>query len=307
MPVPDVTSLRLPFLRCVADGKPHSFDEVCSLLAAEFKLPEAEKQAMRCQAGSVRALLVREGLLEAITSKEFRATRAGLAHLKASVAAPAPTPKQVLPEKGTPLPRPSPVPSAATVPVPAKAATPAANSGSAIHKVFEQAECALAGQVKHHLKTCSPVRFEQIVVDLLAAMGYASVRAAEPATVVGGPGDGGIDGILHPDPLGFSPVYVQAKKRDGNGLIGSPEVRGFLGALQTRGASRGVFVTSGRFSDDALAVCGSPLPNCRVVLIDGDQLVRYLIEYKVGVVVRATYEVKEVDAGYFAEPPQPSI
>jgi restriction system protein len=93
----------------------------------------------------------------------------------------------------------------------------------------------------------TPEFFERLVLDLLYAMDYGESRAALQHT--GKSGDGGIDGIISLDKLGLQKVYVQAKKWKGQ--VGSPEVQGFMGALQLRGAERGVLITSGSISGPA--------------------------------------------------------
>ena len=37
----------------------------------------------------------------------------------------------------------------------------------------------------------------------------------------------------------------------------------------------------------------------QIVLISGDELTRYMIEYNVGVSVKKTYELKKIDTDYF--------
>ncbi|MCR5023131.1 MAG: restriction endonuclease [Lachnospiraceae bacterium] len=43
--------------------------------------------------------------------------------------------------------------------------------------------------------------------------------------------DGGIDGIIKEDQLGFSSIHIQAKKWDPQRTVDSPEIDTFIGAL----------------------------------------------------------------------------
>ena len=136
--------------------------------------------------------------------------------------------------------------------------------------------------------------FEQLVLDVLHAMGYGTSR--QDLQRVGRSGDGGIDGIISLDRLGLQKVYVQAKKWQNQ--VGSPQIQGFMGALQLRGADRGVLITCGSISgpawDAARQARGS------VVLVDGKRLAQLMIEHGVGV-SHETVKVPKIDMDYFEE------
>src|SRR5690606_8784496 len=109
--------------------------------------------------------------------------------------------------------------------------------------------------------------------------------------------DGGIDGIVDQDALGLSRIYVQAKRYDVNSTVGRPEIQGFVGALHGNQANQGVFLTTGRFSHSAVAYADS-VPT-RVVLIDGRRLAALMIKYGVGVQVRRTVQIVQIDEDFF--------
>ena len=145
------------------------------------------------------------------------------------------------------------------------------------------------------LREQHPDFFEQAVVDVLNRMGYGG--AEQRGRRLGGSGDGGVDGVIDQDALGLSQIYVQAKRyRDGN-TVQRPEIQGFVGALAGKGASQGVFVTTSLFSKGARDYV-EQIPT-RVVLIDGPRLAELMIRYRVGVQIKRTYEVVEVDEDYF--------
>ena len=81
----------------------------------------------------------------------------------------------------------------------------------AIEAAHEQLRVQLADQVLQQVKACSPEFFERLVVDVLVAMGYGGSEE-DAAQAVGRSGDGGIDGIIKEDRLGFDTVYIQAKR-----------------------------------------------------------------------------------------------
>jgi restriction system protein len=159
------------------------------------------------------------------------------------------------------------------------------------HKAINE---ALADQLLDQLKTGTPAAFEQIVVDLLIAMGYGGANPM-PGTVVGRSGDGGIDGIIKQDKLGLDTIYVQAKRWDAN--VGRPAVQSFSGALTGLGAAKGVMITTSKFTDDAKTYA-QHLPH-KLILIDGDALARLLIDHQVGVTTTKTYTVNRLDSDYF--------
>ena len=153
----------------------------------------------------------------------------------------------------------------------------------------------LADQILDSVKDVPPAGFEQLVVGLLSKMGYGDGR------VVGQSGDQGIDGVLNQDTLGLEKIYVQAKRYT-SGQVGEPEIRNFSGSLVAKGATKGVFITTSTFSPTAQQTAQSiSLGSQFIRLIDGSELARLMIEHRVGVVTEVTYEVKKLDANYFAD------
>lgn len=141
----------------------------------------------------------------------------------------------------------------------------------------------------------SPEFFERLIIDLLVKMGYGG-SFAEAAEHLGRSGDGGIDGVIKGDRLGLDAVYIQAKRYAFDNVIGPGAIQQFIGALSTKGASKGVFVTTSRFSEGAKRIVP---PSQRLVLLDGRQLTDLLIEFGVGVRTVSAFEIKKIDADYF--------
>lgn len=183
----------------------------------------------------------------------------------------------------------------------AEPAAPAAEDATAtpeeaIQAAYGQLTGVLAEELLSKVLDCEPVFFEQLVVDLLIAMGYGGSKA-EAGERLGQSGDGGIDGVIREDLLGLDVVYLQAKRWDPSRRVGRPEVQAFAGALQGARASKGVFLTTASFSQQATTYVESI--SARVVLIDGRELARLMILYGVGVTVREHFEIKRLDEDYF--------
>jgi restriction system protein len=167
-------------------------------------------------------------------------------------------------------------------------------------ELLETGHSRLTGQLAvdllDRIKQSSPEFFEELVIDLLLALGYGGSRR-DAGRTVGRTGDGGIDGVISEDRLGLDMIYIQAKRWEGT--VGRPELQKFAGALQGQKALKGIFITSSTFTREAVDFARSI--GSRIVLIDGEQLSRLMIEHDVGVAVVASYQVKRVDSDYFAE------
>lgn len=172
-----------------------------------------------------------------------------------------------------------------------------ATPSEALEKAYDNLRDELANELLDKLRKASPPFFERVVVELLVKMGYGGSRA-DAGKAIGRSGDGGIDGIIKEDRLGLDVVYIQAKRWDSNS-VGRPDVMQFAGALQAQKATKGIFITTSRFTEDArsyVAQIGS-----KIVLIDGDQLTELMIDNDVGVATISQYPVKKIDSDYFDE------
>ena len=154
----------------------------------------------------------------------------------------------------------------------------------------------LEAEVLDRVRNAAPVFLERVVVDLLIAMGYGGGDAAM-GRVTGRTGDGGIDGTIREDALGLDEVYVQAKKYGDGNAVGGGDLRNFAGAIDAAGTTKGVFVTTAGFTRAARDyVARSPK---RIVLIDGKELARLMVQHGVGVRTRVRHEIKRIDEDYF--------
>ncbi len=163
---------------------------------------------------------------------------------------------------------------------------------------FSKLTKSLSADLIERVHSFSPAFFEQLIVDLLLAMGYGGGRA-EMGRSLGKSGDGGIDGVIKEDELGLDVVYVQAKRYAANNAVPVREVRDFIGSLEGHRASKGVFVTTSTFPSSAREFVERV--SKRVILIDGIELARLMIRHNVGVRVKDAYEIKKIDEDYFSE------
>ena len=155
---------------------------------------------------------------------------------------------------------------------------------------------SLADELLEQVRAATPSFFEQLVVDLMIAMGYGGSRK-EAGKATQATNDDGIDGIIKEDKLGLDVIYLQAKRW--SNTVHRPEIDKFIGALTRQRARKGVFITTSEFSAGAReAALGLDI---KVVLIDGVELARLMVENNLGVSVKQVYEVKQLDSDYFLE------
>jgi restriction system protein len=178
--------------------------------------------------------------------------------------------------------------------------TPAVSSTSTpedlIDRAITQVSDSLRDEILEQLLNVNPYRFEQVVIDLLFAMGYGGSRE-EAAMVTKKSGDEGIDGIINEDRLGLDVIYVQAKRW--KNTVGRPEIQSFVGALAGKQAHKGVFITTSSFGPSALDYAAM-VPQ-KVILVDGPRLATLMIEHHIGVSTTRMIALKRIDSDYFEE------
>lgn len=152
-------------------------------------------------------------------------------------------------------------------------------------------ERQVKSELLERLKTIDPYYFEKVVLRLLDKMGYGEPIGTPKSC------DGGIDGIINQDQLGFEKIYMQAK-RYCDKKVHEKEMRDFVGAIRGN-AGKGVFVTVSTFDEEARQRAYDA-PH-KIILIDGEALVDLMYKYGIGVQTTETYEIKELDEDFFAE------
>jgi restriction system protein len=154
---------------------------------------------------------------------------------------------------------------------------------------FSQIETQVKNELLEKLITIDPYYFEKVILILLRKMGYGDFIETSKS------GDGGIDGIINEDKLGLDKIYIQAK-RYGENKVREKEIRNFIGAM-SGDTSKGVFVTTSEFDKGATKKAHDA--HHTIILIDGRKLVDLMHQYNVGIQIKATYEVKELDEDFF--------
>lgn len=165
-----------------------------------------------------------------------------------------------------------------------------------LEKAFDSIESDLANDLLQKVMEQSAAFFEHLVVDLLVKMGYGG-SFADSARVTQLSNDEGIDGIIYEDKLGLDKIYIQAKRWANQ--VGRPTIQQFAGALVGQNATKGVFITTSDFSKEARQYVSGL--HQKIVLMNGRELAKYMIEYNVGVSVKKSYVVKKIDSDYFEE------
>jgi restriction system protein len=174
----------------------------------------------------------------------------------------------------------------------------AAEAGTPIDRALEaarQANGEVAAELLERINQQHPSFLERVVLQLLEAMGYTGARGS--TRHLGRSGDEGVDGVLRQDALGLDLIYVQAKRYASGRTVGRPELQAFAGALQGAQASRGVFITTSHFSRDATEFADR-VPQ-RIILIDGPELARLMVEHGVGVQTDQVFTLVKLDEDFF--------
>jgi restriction system protein len=156
---------------------------------------------------------------------------------------------------------------------------------------FSSIEKEVKTELLEKLKELDPYYFEKVILILLKRMGYGDFIETSKS------GDGGIDGIINEDKLGLEKIYTQAKRYNEN-KVREKDIRNFIGAM-SGDTSKGVFITTSTFDDSAIKKAREA--HHTIILIDGSKLVDLMHQYNVGVQIKTTYEVKEIDNDFFED------
>lgn len=160
---------------------------------------------------------------------------------------------------------------------------------------YTEIKNALIDELKARMLQLNPTQFEELVLDLIRALGYGDKTGKIEHT--GGSGDFGIDGIVHLDKLGLDKIYLQAKRYKPENKINSRQIQEFYGALKGRHATKGVFLTTSSYQESALQYAQTV--SGTLVLIDGNRIAELMIESGVGVSVKRNIVIPAIDNDYF--------
>jgi restriction system protein len=304
--IPRFYEMFKPMLEFLKDGKVHSMVEVKEYIANYFNLSEEEKNEM-LPGGSetrlnnrvywARTYLVKAGLVEIPERGKTKITERGLKVLEENPSVidvkflfKFPEFKQFQAK--------SKEKENSGTPQGGRDETEKSPEEIIEEKITEINE-AIKGELLDKILKLPPQFFERLVLDLIVKMGYGG-SFEEASKLLGKVGDEGVDGVIKEDLLGLDNVYLQAKRWSKDTVIGRPEIQKFVGALHGKGAKKGIFITTAKFSSDAFDYAES-IKDMKIILIDGDKLLDYMLKYNVGVETKRTIEIKKIDEGYFEE------
>lgn len=304
MAIPDYETLMLPLLKRLSDGKVRVLKDVMAELADEFKL-SADERAQLLPSGGTLTFASRVGWAKTYMKKAGLLTQpkrgtVEISSLGMDVLKRAPSRIDGRYLEQFPLflefKNASNARSNSMEVIESPSGAHDLTPDEVIEIAYRKSMAALGDDVLERVKSCSPAYFERLVVQLLIKMGYGGSRE-EAGRAVGKSGDGGIDGIINEDRLGLDAIYVQAKRWEG--VVGRPEIMKFVGALAGQRATKGVFITTSGFTQEAKDYAINS--QYKVVLIDGPRLADLMIEHDLGVSVAATYQLKRIDSDFFAD------
>ncbi|TBR43906.1 restriction endonuclease [Marinomonas agarivorans] len=155
---------------------------------------------------------------------------------------------------------------------------------------------ALAEDILERTRKVTPEFFEQLLINLLLAMGYGSTKEST-AHALGKSGDNGIDGVINQDPLGVDQIYIQAKRYAETNKVGAGEIRDFFGALNLKNAQKGLFITTSDFTASAKETAHQL--SSRIVLINGKELAKLMLRYNIGSRDEQVLHLKKIDEDFF--------
>lgn len=306
MAVPDFQSFMLPILRLTANG-PLRTVEAIDQISNEFGLSDEDRQEMLASGKQTR-------VANRVSWTFFHLTKAGLLQREArGVYGITTDGQQALAENPQRIdinflmarseryrqfrsvattPETNDEAGVIHVPVASEEGTPEER----IEAAFAELNAALQSDLQERVLAMHDSDFERLIIKLMLGLGYGAGGLGKRT---GGTGDGAIDGIITEDVLGLDVIYLQAKRYAHDSAIGPDKIREFAGAMDAHGITKGVFVTTSRYTKAAREY--AKRSHKRLRLIDGAELARLMVHYDIGVRSSRTMEVKRLDVDFFDE------
>ncbi len=305
--IPDYQTLMLPLLKLVADGHEHKYRDLIEELGVQFQVTDNERKELLAsgnqpifdnRVGWAKTYLKKAGLLDSPKRATFIITDLGRqtvaknpGRIDARYLKQFESFNEFINANKTTSDEEGIIDITAPISIDQ---TPE----ETLDKAYQRIRKSLASEILNKVVELSAAFFERLVVELLVKMGYGgSIKDAGKA--VGRTGDEGIDGTIKEDKLGLDIIYIQAKRWKPGNVVGRPELQKFVGALAGQGAKKGIFITTSKFTKEALEY--TPRNETKIVLIDGEQLAQLMIDYNLGITIQQTYELKKIDSDYFGE------
>ncbi|MFD1927316.1 restriction endonuclease [Sporosarcina siberiensis] len=274
--IPTIKELLIPYLDELRDGNTYSANELTQKIVKVFNLSESQR-IMKYETNTdtiflsrirgARYSLKKEGYIIEVNKFSYQITAEGLELLEENVF---------------------------DIAVEVEEMEKLVDPLTAIKENVNDLHNQLADELLNELMRLDWKKFEDIVIDLLTTMGYGDGEVTDRTN------DEGLDGIIKEDKLGLDNIYVQAKRYGIGNSVGRAAVQGFSGALDGKGARKGVFITTSYFTNGAKEYA-KKVDSKSIILIDGKELASLMISYNVGVDIKTTFVVKELNYNYFKE------
>lgn len=296
MAVPKYYEMYHSFLQSLSDGEEHPYSDVKKKVIEDFKLtdtelaellPSGKQPVFSNRIGWCRTYLKKAGLIESPTKAHFMITKSGREVLKSG--------REITNETLREFPSFVKFIDSDTKKIKdsSEEKEPLNNDETpqeTLERVYGELNNVLKDELLTRIHEKSPDFFEKMVVELMEKMGYGRGQITQKSR------DEGIDGMVYQDKLGFDVIYIQAKRYDLEKTVGRPELQKFGGAIPEKNV-KGLFVTTGRFSQDAQKYANDR----HIILIDGQRLAELMIEHDFGVSTEYTYRIKRIDMDVFEE------
>ncbi|ERN54327.1 restriction endonuclease [Alkalihalophilus marmarensis] len=274
--LPSTKEMMIPYLEMIKDGSAYSASEITQKLVKHFGLTEEQllikyenssDGIFLSRVRSIRYSLKKENYIDEINKLTYEITHEGLELLNENI--------NEIDEEIEEL---------------EKVIDPL----TIVKEKLDELKDELAENLLKQLRSVHWMKFEDIVVELLTVMGYGDGKVTQRSN------DEGLDGVIKEDKLGLDNIYVQAKRYAANNSVGRDIVQSFSGALDGKGARKGVFITTSYFTDNAKKYA-ERLDAKKIILIDGIELSKLMIDHNVGVDINHTFVVKTIDYDYFKD------
>ena len=305
MPIPDFQTVMLPLLKLAAE-KEWRISDAVERLSDEYQLSQEERAALlpsgrqttiRNRIAWAKSYLIKAGLLDPTRRGHFFISQLGLKVLSNP-------PDRITIKYLSQFPKFQEFRKASETEADSDdsqlnelVAESSLTPDETIRTAHLQLEQELADELLVKIRSSAPAFFENLVVRLLFAMGYGGSATEITKALVGGTGDGGVDGVIDQDVLGLDRIYVQAKRYADGNTVGASAIRDFFGSLDRFKATKGLFVTASTFTASARETAS--MLSKRIVLVDGSQLTRLMIRHNIGCRVEETLEIKKIDEEFF--------
>lgn len=296
MAVPKYYEMYHSFLQSLSDGEEHPYSDVKKKVIEDFKLtdtelaellPSGKQPVFSNRIGWCRTYLKKAGLIESPTKAHFMITKSGREVLKSG--------REITNETLREFPSFVKFIDSDTKKIKdsseeKKSLNNDETPQETLERVYGELNNVLKDELLTRIHEKSPDFFEKMVVELMEKMGYGRGQITQKSR------DEGIDGMVYQDKLGFDVIYIQAKRYDLEKTVGRPELQKFGGAIPEKNV-KGLFVTTGRFSQDAQKYANDR----HIILIDGQRLAELMIEHDFGVSTEYIYRIKRIDMDVFEE------